>query len=541
VSYIETNSAESAEDFGQVQLQAWDSPRPSLTVEQTITNYGHLDVEDLRVAGSIVNRGVLDFDNVEVLGNVWNQAGADLGLDGDQLDIECGDLTNDGDVLLTPNDELWVERQIINRGSIEIYLAQLSSDGLLTNHAAGSITGTGGGHYDDGVVNFGMIRSEGGDLIIHAEGCVTNEGTLATTPGTSLHVMVEAVDQRGQIVVNAQGAVTFTCDLTNSPGASIELLSGTIAAPNVVNEPNASFTGFGGVTGDLTNNGLIELYGDSFVVGDVRNAEGAELKIRNGELLVTGHTTNDGRIKVTNGDAYFEGGLTDNGRLEIDPALVVVVGDLDVGSDGVMTLDANSTLQLMGNFENRSTRKGDFDLSQGTVQFHGEGTQDFEAAGRDVGTDPSGWVENFAIGRLMIEPDSLVRLADLCDNQLDGNDNEAVYVDELLIETGGWIDPNGLSLYYRNGGDPKRLFYGDFDFSGDVGRSDFAILEAGFGTAAGAGWADGDTDGDGDVDFRDYLTWKANVGLSSGAAPEPATLALLALPAGAVLLRRRRR
>ncbi|MGB2824174.1 MAG: hypothetical protein WBF17_24585, partial [Phycisphaerae bacterium] len=74
VSYIEVDSVEAGEDFGQVQLQAWGSDRSYLTVDQTVTNYGHLDIENLRVTVNILNRWVLDFDNVEMVGNVWNQA-----------------------------------------------------------------------------------------------------------------------------------------------------------------------------------------------------------------------------------------------------------------------------------------------------------------------------------------------------------------------------------------------------------------------------------------------------------------------------------
>ncbi|MGB2824021.1 MAG: PEP-CTERM sorting domain-containing protein, partial [Phycisphaerae bacterium] len=86
------------------------------------------------------------------------------------------------------------------------------------------------------------------------------------------------------------------------------------------------------------------------------------------------------------------------------------------------------------------------------------------------------------------------------------------------------------------------LLDGDADLDGLVGRSDFHALQEGFGSAD-PNWFDGDFNFDGRVDFRDYLTWKANVGdsVASGKAPDPATFALLAIGGSLALLRRRRR
>jgi len=89
--------------------------------------------------------------------------------------------------------------------------------------------------------------------------------------------------------------------------------------------------------------------------------------------------------------------------------------------------------------------------------------------------------------------------------------------------------------------------YGDADLDGDVDFLDYITTKGNFGTATGAGWADGDFDGDDDVDFFDYLTAKGNFGWQAGpgappaveAVPEPAALTLLLLAAPAVLARRR--
>jgi len=103
-------------------------------------------------------------------------------------------------------------------------------------------------------------------------------------------------------------------------------------------------------------------------------------------------------------------------------------------------------------------------------------------------------------------------------------------LDRAGLEDVGWAEPLG----------------GDADHDGDVDFFDYVTTKGNFGTLGS--WMEGDFDFDGDIDFFDYLTAKGNFGQSVEgatasvirAAPEPASVAMLASAAAAVMLRRRR-
>ena len=148
-------------------------------------------------------------------------------------------------------------------------------------------------------------------------------------------------------------------------------------------------------------------------------------------------------------------------------------------------------------------------------------------------------------------------MEDLADNGV-GSGGEAVYVDELVFEAGGAIDLDGLRLYYRNGGAPKALAYGDIGLDGAIDVYDLVVFANHYGDS-GADWRDGDFNGNGRVDVADLMILADNYGpnmfvfddlldvgsfapdLSEAApVPEPAGLILLALGAGVLPQRRRR-
>ncbi|MDP6634783.1 MAG: PEP-CTERM sorting domain-containing protein [Phycisphaerae bacterium] len=121
------------------------------------------------------------------------------------------------------------------------------------------------------------------------------------------------------------------------------------------------------------------------------------------------------------------------------------------------------------------------------------------------------------------------------DGDVDGDDRLEVIT--ALVEWSN-ADPNS-----GNG-----TAIGDISLDGKVTAADYTLWASNFGP--GTGWGTGDLNGDGQNTAADYTLWASNFGTGPGepapaplapvAAPEPATMALLAM-GGLALVRRRRR
>ncbi len=177
-----------------------------------------------------------------------------------------------------------------------------------------------------------------------------------------------------------------------------------------------------------------------------------------GEIAVT-HSSGNHLIRSLHSEESLivsGGSLAVSDSAEINNSFSVLrgaqlsVNDSFVFDDSHPILVENGALLfLTGNLEATGTASDLFALS-GTVAFNGNGTstlpQTLEAMSKDLGGPPSGFVNNFAYGTLVISNSTLVRIVDFADNS-GGTEPEAVYVEALVVSPGATLDLNGFKIY----------------------------------------------------------------------------------------------
>ncbi|MCH9022070.1 MAG: hypothetical protein IID32_04835 [Planctomycetes bacterium] len=140
--------------------------------------------------------------------------------------------------------------------------------------------------------------------------------------------------------------------MSNQSGGSIKLNGGTFAAGGLTQMAGATFEGFGQISmvgtdyedleetsGELhlDTGSTMNLIGATSIVGDVLIDAGATLEIRNGQTLITGHTTNNGTIHLIGGTVIFHGGYSGTGTI------INEAGNqnnlFDVNQDGIVNIE----------------------------------------------------------------------------------------------------------------------------------------------------------------------------------------------------------
>ena len=143
---------------------------------------------------------------------------------------------------------------------------------------------------------------------------------------------------------------------------------------------------------------------------------------------------------------------------------------------------------------------------------------EIECAGKDTYYPPAAGdftAANFVINKLSVgstNPSGIitVELTDDDDNQGDGSQQDALYVNTLEIHAGATFQLGTRNIYYKNGGSVKQFQMGDTDLDGVVGILDLGTVADNYGETSGMSWADGDFDGDGDVDILDHGVVSSN-------------------------------
>ncbi len=159
------------------------------------------------------------------------------------------------------------------------------------------------------------------------------------------------------------------------------------------------------------------------------------------------------RVNITNNTTANCAGLL---RGCIPPVLNLTTGaGLSVGGNlqltGVIDLDivAGADVDLAGNFDNHCTSPATFDWDAGPLTMNGATPQMFESAGLDLGPrNAAGFVNNFAMGTLRIEPARAVSMVNAFDNQPPAG-CEVLYIDTLSLGAGCTLTLTGCNVYYN--------------------------------------------------------------------------------------------
>ncbi|MHC4672437.1 MAG: hypothetical protein ACYTBZ_08135 [Planctomycetota bacterium] len=149
-----------------------------------------------------------------------------------------------------------------------------------------------------------------------------------------------------------------------------------------------------------------------------------------------------------------------NGTFNINDAgaKITVSSKLMFGrGNAIFNAVPGATIHMTGsNFENRNTDPIKLSgLSNLTLIFEGGNTDIdlFEIAGIDMGAILAGFENNFTLGALTLGDADIgqIQLVDNRDNQPSWAGQEALYVENLTIGAGSYLDLNGYNLYYLNG------------------------------------------------------------------------------------------
>ena len=418
-----------------------------------------------------------------------------------------------------------------------------------------------------GVAGTGVLTWAGGTLDANSV-TVGAGGRLAVATWTDwtwageLHV-------RGGAVEKAIGRIRLDA------GATATLAGGSIAAMGLTVAQDAG-AGFHHSAGELAD-------GFDLFVGRGAGSDGEYVLTGSGEVRMDvqyiGHQgkgtfrqsggRNEARLlwvgHLSGGEGTYEisGGRLDVGDLRVGApaangtlriahadAELAVSDKLVLNGGGVLEAVAGSVIRMEGADLEISTTGLEDLAGLGNVTLVFCGGQDaslLEAPEPDRGPCPD--PPPLTIGALQLGADGhagKIELVDAFDNDGDPHADEALYVEELILNAGAAVELGGLRLYYRNGGEAKQFFPGDADLSGAVDALDYMALKRHAGST-GAGWADGDYDGDRTVGRGDLALLRAYFGRTTPPppgpmpVPEPAALSLLATAVPWLAARRRRR
>ncbi len=310
--------------------------------------------------------------------------------------------------------------ETIGTDGVATYNQYNGTNNAVTLVVGALVTGTGIYNLGGGILNASVqsIAASGAGTFNLTGGTNLVSGTLrigvnAGGAGTynmsagSLIAVAEVIAASGTGTFNQTGGTNTASDSleisANPGGTGIYNLSGgtlTVNGTGIVNKGTINIAG--GVlngTGAFTNSGTLNIGGAGTTIANtLTNTNGAHITVT-APTSFTGHVTNGwgGTFKNTGSTATFPGGFFNGGTLISDPA-TNLFSDLTIGTLGIVQGGVGDVFSVSGDLLNESTENVGFDIDAALVLLDGAGTHQLTWPGVDLGANPAGFVDNFAVG-----------------------------------------------------------------------------------------------------------------------------------------------
>lgn len=357
--------------------------------------------------------------------------------------------------------------------------------------------------------------------------------TLSVSQGSLNIVTPEGIRNDGNLSVGGGRAVIAGAPMTISGAQPIQLTGGRLSSSDASNIVTLTtpVEGFGQIDAAFVNQSIINANvsaGILLIDGSFSATSDATLRASNdgtlmisrsvggsptllaegGGIVVSGDSSTNvtgSTLTVTGGGSAVTDGLARlgiahdcviacfPGFLGCSPPILHVIGGSGISIGGNLSFEGSvdvsvyggTSFDLAGDFKNHSTSPETFNWTSGPLNFNGVAPQTFEMAGQDFGdSNPAGFIHNFEMGTLTVEPGCTVNFRNDFDN-IGGGGCEVLYVNTLILGAGSTIQLNGCNIYWRGkswdpsatiitggGAELHNAQIGDMNCDGSVGGDD---------------------------------------------------------------------